>query len=311
MTFVIYGPEGVGKTTLAVSAPGCILADIEDGSSELACARYPFYPDDPDHGHVPRSYQDILDMIDDLTNNDHSFKALALDSLDRLESLMWRWLLNRDSAASAKNRDGELLKSIEDYGYGKGYTMAVEEWRSLCARLDRLRYVRGMEIIFIGHAQVKPFKNPTGEDYDRWQLRINEKAGGFLKEYAKVTAFMTLEEESKKLSKHGRPKGISTNMRLLKLARSAAVDAKSRLALPDEIEVDVADPWRPFAEAVEAAGQIVVGDIAKRIEEEFTRIADEDRAKRARPVVEKAVKENDAGKLQRFLMELRKIEVAS
>lgn len=307
-TYVIYGPEGVGKTTLAADAPDVILMDVEDGSTDLEVVRYPFHPEREERlQHRPDSYTDVIDGLEALTTSDHSFKTLAIDSLDRLESLMWKWLLSRDSSVSAKNKQGEELKSIEDYGYGKGYTMAVEEFRAFCARLDRLRYAKNMEIILIGHAQVKSFKNPTGEDYDRYQLRINDKAGGFLKEWAKVTAFMTLEEDVKKLSKYGRPKGISTGMRLLRLARSSAIDAKSRLALPDEVEVSADKPWAAFAAAVDEARKVDPTDIAKKIEAEFTRIGNEEYAKRTRPLIAQAVKDADAGKLQRLLHELQKI----
>lgn len=304
-TYVFYGPEGVGKTTLAADAPGVIFLDIEDGSTELELARYPF-TDDPKKGHLPASYEDVLAAIDDLTVSEHAYRTLAIDSLDRLESLMWKFMLARDSVASARNKEGAELTSIEDYGYGKGYQIAVEEWRALCVKLDRLRYTRGMEIVLLGHAQVKTFKNPTGEDYDRWQLRVHTQAAAFLKEWAKVTGYLKFEEDAKKLSKYGRAKGFSTGMRILQLSRSAGVDAKSRLALPDEIEVDVENPWAPLAAAVAAARGIDPKKLVEQIEEEFKRIGDEDRAKRARPSVEEALKKQDAGKLQRFLNDLRK-----
>lgn len=304
-TFVFYGPEGVGKTTLAADAPGVILADIEDGSSELPVPRYPFR-DDPDKGHVPLTYQDVLDMVDDLTVSPHPYRTLAIDSLDRLESLLWKHMLARDSKVSARNKDGAELTSIEDYGFGKGPIIAVEEWRALCVKLDRLRYARDMQIILVGHAHVRTFRNPSGEDYDRWQLRINDKAAGFLKEWAKVTGYFRFEEDAKKLTKYGRPKGFSTGMRVLQLTRSAAVDAKSRLALPDEILVDVENPWAPLAAAVAASRGIDPKQLVEQIEAEFTRIGDDDRAKRARPSVEAALKKQDAGKLQRFLNDLRK-----
>ncbi len=304
-TFVFYGPEGVGKSTLAADAPGVIFADIEDGSSELSVPRYPFR-DDPDKGHVPLTYQDVLDMVEDLTVSPHSFRSLAIDSLDRLESLLWKHMLARDSKVSARNKDGAELTSIEDYGFGKGPIIAVEEWRSLCVKLDRLRYARDMQIILVGHAHVKTFRNPSGEDYDRWQLRINDKAAGFLKEWAKVTGYFRFEEDAKKLSKYGRPKGFSTGMRVLQLTRSAAVDAKSRLALPDEILVDVENPWAPLSAAVATSRGINPTELVAQIEAEFARIGDEERAKRARPSVEAALKKQDAGKLQRFLNDLRK-----
>lgn len=303
--YLIYGPEGVGKTTLAAAAPAPIINDIEDGSSQIDVARYPFR--DGPSGHVPQTYEEVLAGVDDLMTSPHSFETLIYDSVDRLESLIWKFMMARDSKVSAKNRSGEEVTSIEDYGYGKGYQMAVEEWRSFCARLDRLRYARGMEIVLIGHAQVRTFKNPEGEDYDRYQLRINDKAAGFLKEWADVTAFACFEESAAKIvgSKQARPKGFSTGRRILKLGRSAAVDAKTRLALPDEVEIDIADPWRPFAEAVAAARSVDLGDLEKQIKAELERIGDDDVTGKALAAVKEAITAKDGARMQRFLHTLQ------
>jgi PHD/YefM family antitoxin component YafN of YafNO toxin-antitoxin module len=119
-TIIIYGPEGVGKSTLALSAPGVIMFDVEDGSSEIEARRYPF-TDHPEKGHVPPNYQAVLDAIDDLTVSEHDYKTLVIDSADRLEAMIWKHMLARDSEPGARNPKNAVLTSIEDYGYGKGY----------------------------------------------------------------------------------------------------------------------------------------------------------------------------------------------
>src|SRR5687767_10400456 len=176
---VFYGPEGVGKSTLAAHAPSPIWLDVEDGSGRLDVARYVFR-DEPG-GHVPRTFADILAAIADLTSGPHEFKTLVIDTADRVESLMWRHMVERDKT---KVKGG--VENIEDYGYGKGYQIAVDEWRSLCGRLDALRVARGMGIILLGHAQVRPFKNPEGDDYERYNLQLNDKAAGFIKGWADI-----------------------------------------------------------------------------------------------------------------------------
>jgi len=297
--YVIYGPEGVGKTTLAAAAPDPIFFDVEDGSSQIEVARYPFR--DGIAGHVPVKLMEVNAAIDDLVTSEHNYKTLVIDSVDRLESLIWKFMLARDSIPSARNPKATQMESIEDYGFSKGYNTAVEEWRAFCARLDRLRYARNMEIVLVGHAQVKTFKNPSGDDYDRYQLRINEKAGGFLKEWAEVTAFACFEEGTAKETKHSRPKGFSTGRRLLKLSRSAAVDAKSRLALPEEVEIDISNPWRPFAEAVAAARAVDVGALEGLIKAELERIGDDEITAKATAAVKEAMAANDGARMQRFL----------
>jgi hypothetical protein len=307
LRYVVYGAEGVGKSTLAAHAPKPIWLDIEDGSGRLDVARYPFR--DGDGGHVPQSYPEILAAIDDLAHNPHEYKTLVIDTADRLESLMWRWILERDSGkSSALNKGGKTMTSIEDYGYGKGYQLAVDDWRALCLKLDRLRMIRGISIIFLAHTQIRTFKNPTGDDYDRWVLRINDKAGGFLKEWADVTAFATFEESAGKLpGDDGRSKGYSTGRRLLKLERTAAFDAKSRIPLPAEVELDAGDPWGPLRKAVEEGMGVDPAVLKSQIEAEVARIGDPALGEK----VAAAVKENpDAGSLSRYLQKLKRTQPA-
>lgn len=306
LRYVLYGPEGVGKTTLAASAPDPILLDIEDGSSRVDVSRYSFR--DGTTGHVPGSFADVLSALDDLTFADHPFKTLAIDSIDRLESLLWRHIMERDSSISARNPKGVTYESIEDYGYGKGFLLAVDEWRALCGRLDRLRATRQMSIVLVGHAQIRLFKNPEGEDFDRWQLRINDKAGGFLKEWADVTGFACFEEDAAKTpgAKSQRPKGFSTGRRLLKLSRTAAVDAKSRIDLPDEVEISLDNPWAPFAAAVEASYENEIPKLMEAIAAEISRINDPDMAAKAKAPIEAAAEAKDTAALSRYLNDLKK-----
>lgn len=191
LRFCFYGPEGIGKSTLAAHAPDPIWFDLEEGSGRLDVARYQFR--DGDGGHVPHAYEEIIAAIDDLARNPHNFQTLVFDTLDRLEALMWQWMFVRDS------KPGKPISSIEDYGYGKGFLRAIDEWRALCVRLDRLRAARKMSIIFLGHAQVRLYKSPDSEDYDRYNLRINDKAAGFIKEWTDVTGFCMFEEFGSKL----------------------------------------------------------------------------------------------------------------
>lgn len=302
LRFCFYGPEGVGKSTLAAHAPDPIWFDIEDGSGRLDVARYQFR--DGDGGHVPQSYPEILAALDDLATNPHNFQTLVFDTLDRLESLMWTWMLARDS------KPGKQLTSVEDYGYGKGYMRAIDEWRALCLRLDRLRSARRMSIIFLGHAQVRLYKAPEGEDYDRYHLRINEKAAGFLKEWTDVTGFCCFEEFATQLG-DSRPKGTSTGRRLLKLERTAAFDAKSRIALPKEVELDPANPWAPFAQAVNDGVNLEPAAIAALIEIETARIGDPELTKKVTAFVGETLAKGDAATLNRSLLKLRDMKPQS
>lgn len=299
---IFYGPEGVGKSTLVANASDPIWLDIEDGSGRLSVARYPFR-DEPG-GHVPRTYSEVLAAIEDLTRSPHDFKTIVIDTADRLEALMWRHMVERDKV---KVRGG-ALESIEDYGYGKGYQIAVDEWRALCGRLDVLRSMRGMTVAIVAHAHVKAFKNPEGDDYERYGLQINEKAGGFLKSWADIVGFCHFDEGANKLAGATRAKGWSSGRRLLNLVRTAAYDAKGRGGMPAELELDPSNPWGPLQKAIDDAENLGAADLMALIKVETARIGDPDLTAKVDAASAAALAKGDAESLNRYLQDLKRRE---
>lgn len=259
---LFYGPEGVGKSSLAADAPAPIFLDVEGGADNLDVARYPFR--DEDGGHIPRTYAEVLAAIDDLARAKHDYQTVVIDTVDALESLIHRHLCAEHGKAS-----------IEDFGYGKGYQAALDVFRQLTVRLETLRD-RGLTVILVGHSITKAYKNPLGEDYDRFQLRIHDKAGGHVKEWCDVVGFIRFDEAGAKLkgdtAQTKRARGYSTGQRLVHLSRTAAWDAKARLGLPAQFELDAAHPWAPFAAAVSGATD---DDLAGQITAELARLGAE------------------------------------
>jgi hypothetical protein len=180
-----------------------------------------------------------------------------------------------ESAPSVRNKDGALT-SIESFGYGKGYVMAVDEWRALCVKLDRLRTQRGMGVIIIAHSIVRTFKSPIGPDYDRFQPALHDKASGFLKGWSDICGRVCHEEVADKMpgDRSMRAKGFATGRRVLMLAHSAAFDAKGRGNLPDEVEIPTDSPWGPLGEAIEAGYDDNTEKLATEIRGETKRIGD-------------------------------------
>src|SRR4051812_24717702 len=77
---VVYGTEGVGKSTLLARAPRPIVIGAEDGTSQLEVARFP----------EPESWEDILEAVRVLTDEPHEFQSVGFDTLDWMEPLCWR-----------------------------------------------------------------------------------------------------------------------------------------------------------------------------------------------------------------------------
>lgn len=259
---LVHGVEKVGKSSFAAGAEKPVFVCPEDGTSMLDVSRFP----------EPQTWLDVLDAIDVLRTQEHEYQTVVFDTLDWLEPLLW---------AHVCAQHGQ--ESIEGFGYGKGYAAALDEWRVFVARLEQLRAARGMHVLLLAHSWIKGFKNPLGEDYDRFEMKLHPKAGGFLREWCDAVLFAAFEEYAHKDEKK-RVRGISTGTRLLYTERSAAYDAGNRYNLPPQLPLDYA----AFADAVNRGQVADPATITARITEMLATVADADLRTKVEAAVAKA-----------------------
>ena len=301
--YLFYGAEGVGKSTLASNSESPIILDLE-GADQIDVARYMFRDDD--FGHVPQSLADVMSAIADLRTSKHDFKTLIIDTITSLESLVWDYVCQKYSGKknAAFNKSGATITSIEGFGYGKGYNCAVDELRRVCHELERLRLERGMTIILLGHSIVKAFKNPTGDDFDRYQIRMHKDAAGLLMQWSDVVGYCAFEEgATKDNTSDDRTRGFATGRRLMHLKREAAWDAKTRIALPDYVELEPGNSWAPFAQAIADGQSLTSKELAQLINKELQRIGDNELAAKVTDAVTKAKGETSV--LSQYLNNLK------
>ena len=220
---LLYAAEGIGKSTFASQAPNPIFLGSEDGTATLEVARYP---------RALVTSVDVFEALDVLEHEDHAFATVVLDTVDWLEPLVWAHV-----CAQAGKR------SIEDFGFGRGYVAAQDDWRKLLARFDALRAKRRMHVILLGHSTVRTFNNPEGENFDRYQLKMHEKSAGILREWVDCVLFANYETFAVKGDKAPKAKGVSSGARVIYTERRAAFDAKNRYALPEQLPLDWAEYW--------------------------------------------------------------------
>src|SRR5688572_21053761 len=114
---VLYGTEGIGKSTFAADAPSPIFIPSEAGTEHLDVARFP----------LVESWRDVLDALDEL-RGEHTYRTVAIDTLDGLEPLVW------SHTCATKLASNKRVEHIEDYGFAKGYIYALDVWRQLLER---------------------------------------------------------------------------------------------------------------------------------------------------------------------------------
>lgn len=238
---VIYGGGGIGKTTFGAQAPSPIFLGPEDGSALVDVARFP----------QPESWSDVMDAITTLRTEEHEYRTLVIDSLDWLEPLCWAHVCQ----VARK-------QSIEDFGYGKGYIAAMEEWRKFISALEMMRRTKKMHIVCIAHSVVAAFKNPAGEDYDRFTMKLHKSASGLFAEWCDELIYTARRTHAVKVDPKGsRGKAYGGQDRVMYTDGQAAFDAKSRHGLP----VEMALSWEEFF----AATQRNSGELVKSIREEI------------------------------------------
>jgi hypothetical protein len=223
---LIYGTSGVGKSFWASQAPRPIFVTTEKGTEQLDVARFP----------QVGSIGELLSQLRALSTEKHDFDSVVLDSLDWVEPLIWKAVC-----------DEGKVETIEQYagGYGKGYVRALDLWRTLLRELSVLN--EHMHVLLIGHAQIKSFQDPElPTAYDRYQLKINDKAAALVREAADAVLFARFETELVKTNGKARARGEGN--RIMYTESRPGWDAKNRFNLPFVMPLD----WKTFGDAIRA-----------------------------------------------------------
>ena len=226
---MVYGQEGVGKSTFGASAPGAIFVQTEDGLGEIDTCKFP----------LAQNFGDVVAALTALRDEDHNFRTVVIDSLDWLERLIFDEVCKEFGVRSIEKADG---------GYGKGYVDALVHWRKVLAILDDLRNKRGMMVILLAHAKVERFEDPENMAYDRYAPRLHKHAASLISEWVDAVMFAT---KRMRVSKDGdtraiaAPIGADGGERVLRTNGSPACVAKNRFGLPNEIPL----LWDAFLQA--------------------------------------------------------------
>lgn len=224
---MLYGVHGIGKSTFGAMAPNPVFIQTEDGLANLDAPRFP----------LAKSFEEVMATLMALYTDEHSYQTLVIDSLDWLERLIWAEVVKRKPTTEK----GRLVTSIEDYGFAKGYTYAMEPWQEVFDGLDALRNERKMMIILIAHAKIERFENPETDAYDRYSPRLNKHASAVIQEWCDEVLFATYKVHTRQTEEgfdKTRTRGIGTGDRILRTTERPAHMAKNRLSLPEEMPLD-------------------------------------------------------------------------
>lgn len=213
---VIYGAEGVGKSSLAAKFPNALFLDTEGGTSRLDVRRIKI-----------TSWEELLATVKEIIASPDVCKSLVIDTADWAESFCIDYICNKYRQAS-----------IESFGYGKGYTYLQEEFGEFLKLLNVLTEV-GINPVIIAHGKPRKFELPDEQGaFDRYETKLTRQVAPLIKEWCDMLLFcnyktfvVTTENNAKK---------AQGGKRVMYTTHNPCWDAKNRFDLPDELDLDFA-----------------------------------------------------------------------
>lgn len=216
---VIYGPEGIGKTTFAASFPDPVFVDTEGSTYHMDVRRVD----------KPSSWTELLTIVRQFAGSPGICKTVVIDTADWAEQLC-----AAEVCAKAQKQ------SIEDFGFGKGYTYLQEEFGRLLNALEDVINA-GMNVVITAHAKMRKFEQPDEMgSYDRWEMKLTKQVAPMVKEWADMVLFANYKTYVVATDKDGKKHKAQGGKRVLHTSHHPCWDAKNRHGLPDELPLDYA-----------------------------------------------------------------------
>lgn len=252
---MVYGAEGVGKSTLGAKSDSPIFISPEGGTDQLTDI----------HGAPIKSladvntWDDLINSLNALLNEKHDFKTLVLDSADWIEKLAHQKII------------GESGKDIirANGGYGAGYRQSENMHKHLIELLASLREKKNMNIVIIAHTHVRPVKDPEMlEQYDSFEIKCHEFVSSLYREWVDGLFFVRFNTFLK-TDESGKAKALTDGARTLYTVKKPAFQAKNRYGMPESIEFNL-DAWSTISKyakkgVVEESSEVIFAEIQEML----------------------------------------------
>ncbi len=211
---VLYGVEGIGKTSLAAQTPDPLFIDTEGGTAHLDVRRL----------QKPQSWSELIALISEVAATPEVCKTLVIDTAD------WAEQMAIDHICQKYKQPG-----LESFGYGKGYTFLSEEFSRMLAACDDV-ILSGKNVVITAHARQRRVELPdeTG-GFDVWGLKLSKQCAPLLKEWPDALLFINYKTYvvATDTNSHKAQGG----KRVIYTSHSPVWDAKNRHDLPEEMDL--------------------------------------------------------------------------
>ena len=230
---VVYGPEGVGKTTFASQFPDPLFVDVEGSTTRMDVARTD----------TPTSLAMLLGILTEIRDHNPGCKTVVIDTADWAERLCVKTVLDKYKKTG-----------IEEFGYGRGYIYVYEEFGGILNLLNDIAD-RGVNVVLTAHAAIRKFEQPDEMgSYDRWEMKmINSpkcNVCAMVKEWADLVLFANYKTTVISTDKEGKKNKARGGQRVMYTTHDPCWDAKNRFGLAPELPFDFAQIAHIFGQTV-------------------------------------------------------------
>jgi len=175
----LVGEGGMGKTSLAAMFPNPVFIRTEDGTKSIeGMDHVALFP-------VVKESSEIFEAFESLRTEEHNFKTLVIDSITQLDVLLQREIIASDPKAKSIN---QALG-----GYGAGYSALSAAHERIRRYAGFLNEEKGMNVVFIAHADSETVEPPDAEPYIRYTMRLHKKSVGHYSDNVDLVGFLKLK----------------------------------------------------------------------------------------------------------------------
>lgn len=218
---LVYGVQGIGKTSFAAEWPDPIFIQCEEGEGNLEF---------PTMGEIV-TWDDVLTCLSELIIRPHDRKTVVLDTLDAMQPLIWQHVCQREGWPDIEHgKDGKK-------NFGAGYVVVDREWNEFFGAVRALQKL-GIAVVLIAHSAVVKFEPPTSDPYDRYVPKLHKRASALVQEEVDIVGFfnqrVTIKTNDNGFRRTTRAEGGGD--RYLFLEERPNYLAKNRYQMPEKVE---------------------------------------------------------------------------
>lgn len=213
---VVYGPEGIGKTTFANNFPQPVYIDTEGSTNFIDSQKLP----------DPTSWTMLLEELEYLKTTSGIARTIVIDTIDWAESLAKQHLMSKNN-----------WDAIDSTAYGTRYVALADEIGKLLNKLSELVELN-YNVVLLAHSETKKHELPDELGaFDRYVLKLERRDASLVKEWADMILFANFKTTVITDSKTNSKKATG-GQRVMYTTHKPTWDAKNRLGLADELPFD-------------------------------------------------------------------------